>query len=342
MTDSPQTLNNYVANSSSILLLAPLLDPTDDGACVDLLTRDPPAETNVLSVTLTASPTDRLSIWRREVDTELPTRTVVVDARREKTKTRLRTSEWGAASVRGVPENADVCDIALAIASQLGAWKDTDETTLLCLHSVTALLASYDTGQVISLITSLNTLCEDLGVIAHHHVDPNEHDEGTVATLRPLYDAVIEYSPDDGWIPIEHERTTTAPTFGSTTPPPGGTAKTDPNRSEAVPMRYSFDTLLELVTSPRRRTLLYNLKGRSAEEVPLDQLVEEVHSIDRSLPIRDAPSREKVRMELVHVHLPMLQDAGIIQYDADSEVIHYTKNQGLEAFLRYVETIEVG
>ncbi|MFO8116143.1 MAG: hypothetical protein R6U01_12455 [Halorubrum sp.] len=238
MTDSPQTLNNYVANSSSILLLAPLLGPTDNGACVDLLTRDPPAETNVLSVTLTASPTDRLSIWRRETDTDLPTL--------------------------------------------------------------------------------------------------------TVATLRPLYESVIEYSSDDGWIPIEHERTTTAPTFGSTTPPPGGTAKTDPNRSEAVPMRYSFETLLELVTSPRRRTLLYNLKSQSAEEIPLDQLVEEVHSIDRSLPVRDAPSREKVRMELVHVRLPRLQDAGIIQYDADSEVIHYTKNQVLEAFLRYVETIEVG
>jgi DNA-binding transcriptional ArsR family regulator len=195
---------------------------------------------------------------------------------------------------------------------------------------------------VISLITSLNNLCGELGVIAHHHADPDEHDEETITTLRPLYDAVIEYTPDDGWVPVEHERTTTAPTFDTSTPPPGTRTKTALNWSEAVPMRYSFDTLIELVSSPRRRTLLYNLKSRSADEVSLDQLVEEVHNIDRSLPIRDAPSRENVRTELVHVHLPMLRDAGIVRYDRDSETIRYTANQGLEAFLRYLETIEIG
>ncbi len=258
------------------------------------------------------------------------------------TKAQLPTSEAGSISVRGVRENADLYDIGLAIASQLGAWENTDETTVLCLHSVTALLAAHDTERVISLITSLNDLCERLGAIAHHHVDPAEHDEETVTTLRPLYDAVIEHTPDDGWIPTEHERTTTAPTFRSTTPPPGGAAKTDPDRPETVPMRYSFDTVLELVSSPRRRTLLYNLKSQPTGEISLDQLVERVHSIDRSLPIRDAPSREKVRIEFVHVHIPMLREAGIIRYDADSEMIHYTENQGLEAFLRYIETIELG
>lgn len=342
MSPASHSINNYVRRSSSVLLLAPSHEPPDDSACTDLLTRSPPAETNVLSVTLSASPAERLSVWQREADCELPARATILDARREMTKARLPASEAASISVRGVRENADLYDIGLAIASQLGAWENADETTVVCLHSVTALLAAYDTEGVISLITALNDLCERLGVIAHHHVDPAEHDEETLTTLRPLYDAVIEYAPDDGWIPTEHERTATAPTFSSTTPPPGGTAKTDPNRPETVPMRYSFDTVLELVSSPRRRTLLYNLKSQPSGEVSLDRLVEQVHKIDRALPIRDAPSREKVRTKFVHVHIPMLQEAGIIRYDADSETIHYTENQGLEAFLRYIETIEMG
>ncbi|WP_435093688.1 DUF7504 family protein [Halorubrum sp. N11] len=342
MSSSSHSINDYVRNSSSVLLLAPSHEPPDDTACTDLLTCSPPAETNVLGITLSASPTERLSVWQREVGSELPARATIVDARQNMTKSQLPASEAGSITVRGVRENPDLYDIGLAIASQLGVWKNTDETTLVCLDSVTTLLAAYDTERVISLITSLNDLSERLGVTAHHHVDPAEHDEETVTTLRPLYDAVIEYAPDEGWIPTEHERTTTTPTFRSTTPPPGGTGKTDPNRPETVPMRYSFDTVLELVSSPRRRSLLYNLKSQPTEEISLDQLVEEVHSIDRSLPLRDVPSRERVRIEFVHVHIPMLRDVGVIQYDADSEMIRYTGNQGLEAFLRYIETIEVG
>lgn len=342
MTESNQTLNNYFDRSSSILLLAPSHESPDDSACIDLLTREPPGETNVLSVTLSASPAERLSLWEREAGSELPTRATIVDARRGMTKTRLPTSESGSVAVRGIPEDPDLHDVGIAVASQLGAWRDTDETTVLCLHSVTRLLAAYDADRVIGLITSLNDLCERFGVVAHHHVDPDEHDEATVATLRPLYDAVIEHAPDGGWIPTERERTTTAPTFRSTTPPPGGTAKTDPDRPETVPMRYSFDTILELLASPRRRTLLYNLKTQPPGEIPLERLVEEVHDIDRSLPARDESPRDRIRIELAHTHLPRLREAGIIRYDADAETVHYTANQGLESFLRYVETVELG
>jgi len=342
VTDSSRALSNQISGSSSVLLLAPLREAPDDSACIDLLTHEPPAEANVLSVTLSGSPTERLSIWQREAGSELPTRTAIVDARLAMTNGPLPTSEVGPISVRGVPENANLYDIGFVITSQLGAWKNADETTRMCLHSVTALLAAYDPERVIGLITSLNDLCEQLGVIAHHHLDPDEHDEETVAMLRPLYDAVVEHTPDDGWIPTECERTATTPTFRSTVPPPGGAAKTDPDRPETVPMRYSFETVLELLSSPRRRTLLYHLKDRLGEEIPLDRLVEDVHDIDRSLPIRDAPSREDIRIELVQIHLPKLQETGIVRYDADSETVHYTGNRGLESFLRYVETIELG
>lgn len=341
MTDSSRALSSHLSGASSVLLLAPLHESPDDSACIDLMTRDPPGEANVLSVTLSASPTERLSIWRRQADSELPTRATIVDARRSTTTERLPPEKEGPISVCGVPENANLYDIGLVIASHLGAWKDTDEMSFMCLHSVTALLAAYEFEQVIGLITSLNDLCERLGVIAHHHVDPEAHDEETAAMLRPLYDAVVEYTPDDGWIPRERESTTT-PTFRSTASPPGGAAKTDPDRPETVPMRHSFDTILELLSSPRRRTLLYNLKNQPTEVIPLDRLVDAVYDIDRALPVRDASSREEIRTEFVHTHLPKLREAGIVRYDDDTETVHYTANRGLESILRYIETIELG
>ncbi|OYR43010.1 hypothetical protein DJ82_01215 [Halorubrum sp. Ib24] len=343
MTESYQSLNEHLTESSSILLLAPSDDSPDDRACVDLLTREPPDETNVLSVTLSASPSDRLSIWRRESGEEFPARTTIFDGRRGETD-----GESGAApesesmSVRRFPEHADLHDIGLAIAEQIGAWRDTDEATVMCFHSLTTLFAAYDADRVVSLITSLNDLCDSRDVIAHHHVDPKEFDAETVTTLRPLYDAVLEYTPEVGWIPTEREEAAPAPSFDSTTPPPGGRAKTDPDRPETVPMRHSFDTLLDLLSSPRRRTLLYYLKNRSEDQIPLDELVEDVRDIERALPVRDSAPREKVRTELRHTHLPKLREVGIVRYDAGSQTVHYTENQGLESYLDYVETVELG
>jgi hypothetical protein len=339
---SDRTLTDYVSRSSSVLLLVPSHESADDSACIDLLTRDPSEDVNVVSVTLSASPAERLSVWQREAGGELPTQATVIDGRREMTTDELPVSESGSISVRGLPGDADLYDVGLAIASQLGAWKDTDETTVLCLHSVTRLLAAYETDRVIGLITALNDLCERLGVLAHSHVDPDAHDEETLAALRPLYDAVIEYTPTDGWIPTERAETTPTPSFRSTTTPPGGAARTDPDRPETVPMRHSFETILDLLSCPRRRTLLYHLKDRPERSIPLDRLVEEVHDIDRSLPIRDSAPPEEIREELLETHLPMLREAGLARYDGDAEAVRYTENEGVESFLRYVETIELG
>lgn len=342
MPDTHQSINDFIDNPSSILLLAPSHEFHDDSACIDLLTRKPPTESNVLSVTLSASPTERLTVWQREAGDELPTRVMIIDGRREMTKAELPISEAGPISVRGVSKYADLDDIGLAIASQLGEWKGTDETTFMCVHSVTTMLASYNTGRVLSLITGLNDLCDRLNVVAHHHVDPDNLDEEMLTTLRPLYDAVIEFSPEDGWIPTESKRKNTAPTFRSTTPPPGGTAKTEPGQPETVPMRYSFDTILDLLSSPRRRTILYALKTAPTKEIPLDILADKIYKIDRSLPVRESSTHEEIKIDLIHTHLPKLQEVGVVKYDADSKTVNYTANQGLESLLSYIETIELG
>lgn len=80
MTNPYHTPNDSLNRSfSSVLLFSPSHEPPVNSPCIDLLTRDPPEETNVLSATLSASPADRLSLWKREAGSELPKRARIID-----------------------------------------------------------------------------------------------------------------------------------------------------------------------------------------------------------------------------------------------------------------------
>lgn len=61
--------------------------------------------------------------------------------------------------------------------------------------------------------------------------------------------------------------------------------------------------------------MLRELDGRAAP-VPLDELTAAVE--DRTA---DAGDRTRIAISLHHTHLPMLDDAGLVDYDADTNRI---------------------
>jgi hypothetical protein len=337
------------ADASSILVLAPTESDPDDEACLDLLTTYDLSSINVLSATVAQSASERLDLWCRDTEGTMPAGATIVDASWDDVSTTggrpaLPGDEGSTqVSVRRLPSNAEPIDLGMAIARYLGAWESAPESTILCLHSLTDLLDRFDRETVVSLASGLNDLCEDVGATAHHHLDPAAHDEETVATLRPLYDTVVEHMGEDGWTVTNASTDADRPSFRRSTTPPGGTAGTDPSHPETVPMPYSFDQTLDLISVARRRTLLYHLKDRGTGTIPLDDLVDAVATRERAIPARDTPdSVESVRVSLVHAHLPRLADLGILDYDAESSTVEYYGNPALESFLRYVETLELG
>jgi hypothetical protein len=161
--------------------------------------------------------------------------------------------------------------------------------------------------------------------------------------FRPLYDAVIDATAEDGWRVTSAGADADAPSFRRSTSPPGGAASTDPDRPETVPIPYSFDQTLGLISDPRRRTLLYRLKDLGSGTLSFDDLVDGVVRREKSIPARDPPeSREAVRVSLAHAHLPKLADLGIVEYDSSDGTVRYHENPALESFVRYVETLELG
>ncbi len=77
----------------------------------------------------------------------------------------------------------------------------------------------------------------------------------------------------------------------------------------------------ELMANRRRRHVLSYLRAHPQEDVPIDDLTSQV--IARELMAGDGPvDPESVSATLHHVHLPKLAEAGLIEYDPETNVVH--------------------
>jgi hypothetical protein len=95
--------------------------------------------------------------------------------------------------------------------------------------------------------------------------------------------------------------------------------ETDFNRTDA-------DTRYRVLANEDRQTILHVLEATTT--LTLDELTEEV--VARK---RDSTSTKQTRIALVHQHLPLLEDAGVVQYDRETEHITHCEST-LEELLR--------
>lgn len=334
-----RSLTTRLEGSTSILLVAPASEPADGRACVDLLTFDEPRRENVLSVTFSQTPAERLALWKREVDGTMPNRAAVVDG------CGSSTAAGRAAIVEEVPElsvdvlsdTAGPMELALIVGQYLGEWAEDSERTLACFHSLSDLLDSFARGEVVQLINALDARFDAADAVAHYHLDPDAHDDATVSEIRPLFDAVVEYVPEDGW-------TVTTASREEASRFPGESSALYPDDEALAPpsLDRPLDDVFELLADERRRTVLYALARSRARTWSLERLAEEV--ADREVARGDVTGPlhgREVELALAHNHLPRLDDAGLVEYDHEARAV--TKREfgaGLEAFLRSVDRLD--
>lgn len=96
----------------------------------------------------------------------------------------------------------------------------------------------------------------------------------------------------------------------------------------------SLDLVFELLSVQRRRYALYYLADQNDGIATLGELADSILTRES-----DAESREEHRTQiqtsLQHVHLPRLEDAGILEYDARSDTIRYWEQPTLEEWLEH-------
>jgi len=98
-------------------------------------------------------------------------------------------------------------------------------------------------------------------------------------------------------------------------------------------MTLSHDSLYRSLAHQRRRHLLRYLQTAEESVIKLDTLVEDIVQKESDSLTSD---KESIRIDLYHVHLPLLNEKGVIDFDHRSETVRYQGHQRLEAELKQI------
>ena len=163
----------------------------------------PEAGRNVLLVSLTQQADDRLAVVRNRFG-RLPEHVGVVsctDQFGSTTSTATTASpaptpgdvgDGTSISVDVVEDPSDLPKLGIAI-TRMAEGLQTPGGIVVCVHSVTALLQYAEPQRVFRFIHVLQNQLEG---VRHYHMDADAHDRQTIATLRPLFDRVVEFDAD--------------------------------------------------------------------------------------------------------------------------------------------------
>jgi hypothetical protein len=111
-----------------------------------------------------------------------------------------------------------------------------------------------------------------------------------------------------------------------------------PNQDE-----ISQDLVFDLLSSPRRRYVLYYLKEHEEGAVDLTELSEQVAAWENDIDVEELTSqqRKRVYVSLYQTHVPKMADAGVISYDQESGMVALTDRARIvESHLRTEESGE--
>ena len=122
----------------------------------------------------------------------------------------------------------------------------------------------------------------------------------------------------------------------------------EPDRESATLVTESapsLDLVFDLLSNRRRRYALYFLFDQHDGVATIDDVAEHVVTLEHQLGhAKDGSLSERedgVRIELQHVHLPKLEDAGILELDRRTETVRYWTQPTLEEWLEHAKHKEL-
>jgi hypothetical protein len=181
--------NTSLDGASSILFLtASLADGTDD-TCINLLDPSDPAATNVLWVTFTGLPQDRLGAWIERAGGRPSTAHVITVGETAGTPD---SDGPRPDSMERVGTPSDLTGISIRVSEALSEWSDADAKSVVCFDSITALLQYVDVETAYEFLHVLTGRMHAFGATGHFHFDPGAHSDMIVARIQTLFDAMVE------------------------------------------------------------------------------------------------------------------------------------------------------
>ncbi|WP_436926746.1 DUF7504 family protein [Halosimplex amylolyticum] len=184
----------------SVLVRCPQFAGNESRICIDLQTPAAPQEVNALAVLFTQSPSDHLGAWQRHAGS-YPARSHIVSVDADARSSSEITDEAAEENrtVTRVNSPGNLTRLGIRITDCLEEWGESsdDQQIVGCFHSISTLLQYVDLDQAFRFLRVVTDRFEDVDAISHYHLNPQTHDEQTVATLTELFDTVLEYDGDD-------------------------------------------------------------------------------------------------------------------------------------------------
>ena len=185
-----------LSDVSNVLLLAPSLGGKSSEICFDLITQTPPSETNVLAITFKDTPQEWVDDWMDHEGVS-PVRGGVVSVGQGEAT--VDDPSWAAKTIEN-PSDLTGIGIELSeLLSGMATAADEDEHIAVCFDSITSLLQYADLQRTFRFLHVVTGRVKTVGGVGHYHLDPEAHDTQTIATLKGLFDAVIELEGDGTW-----------------------------------------------------------------------------------------------------------------------------------------------
>lgn len=185
-----------LADAANVLVSAPSFRPGDDSdtVCSALLTGDDPSRTRVVAVTYTQTPERWLADWRRDTGAA-PAEGLVIGVGGGGAGERAEASgEW---RVERLPDAGNLTRLGVTLSEFIDG--DDGRSTRLCFDSLTVLLQYAGVGRTFRFLHAVTSRVQQAGAVGHYHLDPAAHDDQTLATVRGLFDAVVDVDESGDW-----------------------------------------------------------------------------------------------------------------------------------------------
>jgi hypothetical protein len=202
---------NEIGDATAVLLESGSTDPDRATTCSDLLHSDSEDDENLLWITYTRSPDEKLGAWRRHTDATPANLGVVSVGDTMRSAAAASAAVDGPAGagpgrpdspnsgppnpVEAVENPSDLTGLGITVGRYFEAW-GTERPTRVCFDSITAMLQYVEFETAYRFLHVLTGRLSGAGSVGHFHVDPVAHDERTLASLQTLFDAVVTL--DDG------------------------------------------------------------------------------------------------------------------------------------------------
>lgn len=292
------TLTAGVRAGSTTLLFPPGSEEAADEACLRLLGGDAPQRREVVALTTARSAQSFIDSWIDHVGVR-PADVSVVDVGTDARSVGAEAADRSPSRnvVRPVGDLGDLDVICTHLEELLAEPTGADATRLFYLDSLSTEFREVGLAATIGFLLEVVDLVRLTGSYGFVRVDPSAHSGHAIEAMTTLADVMLGADAGGRWTIRTGRRAVTGLD--------GGDA--------ALPL----DDLFELLADRRRRLVVHYLCEAEGPMAPL--------ALARRIARAERPGEEPPRDEalkriytgLVHVHLPKLDEHGVVSVDAD-------------------------